>query len=825
MKLAWKLLKTDWRSGELPLLFAALFLAVVVVTGLTLFTERLQIMLAGESSQFLAADRVLNSPRPVNQAWLDKAGASGLQRAQHLSFQSMLYADEQPQLVSVKAADNPYPLRGELKYRQTHLGDIVSTQDGPQPGELWVESRLFSLLSLHIGDEVYIGDALLKITAELVSEPDRGAGFMSMGPRVLMHWDDIEKTAVVAEGSRLSYSYLFAGTAEQIAAYQEWLLPEMSDSEKWLDLENTQPTIATSLNRAKNFFLLASSIIVILASIAIAMASTRFSQRHIRQVAVLKTLGATASLIQSLYLRMLLIILAITLLLAWLFAWGVQEIVVQQVASSLKVEIPAIDLWPFALGFFVAALSLMAFALPPLLQLKHIPAISIFQLQVNAGAGLSRQSLGVAVAGLLAVLIVYTGQWLLGSLLLLSVVLIALLIALPAAFMLTRLGKVRLQASGWQMLALSNIKRRLKTNAIQTAVFAISLMLLLLIWGIKNTLFLQWQQQLPPQTPNYFLVNIQEEEWKDVQAWLATNKVKSETLYPMVRGRLVEINHQPVRDFVSKEELGRAGADRELNLSWAADLPPDNTLVEGEWWNDSNRKNGVSVEKKLAERLKIKLGDTLTFNLADESFSAKVSSIREVEWDRMRPNFYMLFTEPQLQPYPKTFMTSFWLPDAQQKLVTQLLKQFPTAVVIEIDTLIKQIRMIIDHVSLSLEIILVFVIMASLLVMIATVQSTLAERLRENTVIRALGGTRRLIAGSLFAEFAIIGFTAGLLATFGAEVVMLVLQTKVFDMALQLHPELWWVAPAGGVLIVGLAGFISARKVLQVAPMQLLREM
>ncbi len=825
MNLAWKLLKTDWRSGELPLLFSALFLAIVVVTGLTLFAERLQVMLAGESSQFLAADRVLSAPRPVKKEWLAEAQKLGLQQARHLSFQSMLYVDDQPQLVSVKAADDVYPLRGELKYRKTHLGDIVNTLDGPKPGELWVEARLFSLLPLQMGDEVYIGDARLKITAELVSEPDRGAGFMTMGPRVLMHWDDIEKTAVVSEGSRLGYSYLFAGSPGQISAYQEWLLPQLSESEKWLDLENTQPTIAIALARAKNFFLLASSIIVILASIAIAMASSRFSQRHIKQVAVLKTLGATAGLVQGLYLRMLLIILLVTVILAWLFAYGMQELVVQQVANNLKVTIPDISLWPFALGFFVAALCLLVFALPPLLQLKNIPAIRIFHLQGDSVSGFSRSSLAIAVVGLLAVLILYTQQWLLGSLLLLSVVVVCLLVALPAAWFFSRLGKVTMQASGWQTLALSNIKRRLKTNAIQTAIFAVSLMLLLLIGGIKNTLFIQWQQQLPPQTPNYFLVNIQEDELQSVKNWLEEKQVKTENLYPMVRGRLVEINSQPVREFVSKEELSRAGADRELNLSWAETLPPDNTLVEGEWWNKTNRQNGVSVEKKLAERLKIKLGDTLTFMLAAETFSAKVSSIREVEWDRMRPNFYMLFTEPQLKTYPKTFMTSFWLPDEKQKMVTQLLQQFPTAVVIEIDSLIKQIRMIIDHVSLALEIILVFVIIASLLVMIATVQNSLAERLRENTVIRALGGTRRLIAGSLFAEFAIIGLIAGVLATLGAEVVMLILQRKVFDMALQLHPGLWWVAPVAGVLIVGLAGFISARKVLQVAPMQLLREM
>lgn len=824
MSLSFKLLKTEWRAGELPLLFAALLLSVMVVTGLTLFIGRLQFMLAGESSQFLAADRVLSTPRPVQQGWLDEAGRRGLQQARHLQFQSMLYVGDQPQLVSVKAADDPYPLRGELKLRHQPHGSIITTQQGPAPGELWVEGRLFSLLPLKIGDQVYIGDALLTVTAELVSEPDRGAGFMTMGPRVLMHWDDIEKTAVVSEASRLTYSYLFAGTPAQIDDYRQWLLPQLTDSDKWLDLENTQPTIATALNRAERFFLLASSIVVILASLAIAMACLRFSQRHTRQVAVLKTLGATSGRVQGIYLQLLGTVLVLAIATGWLSGWGLQEVVVRQVAASLDVPVPAISAWPFVLGALVAGLALPGFALPPLLQLKQVPAVRIFQLQSDGIGGFTPRGLAFSAAGLLVILALYTREPLLAMLLLASVAGVAGIIALPAGWMLSHLGKTGMQASGWLTLAMSNIRRRLRTNALQTAVFAISLMLLLLIWGIKGTLFLQWQQQLPPKTPNFFLVNIQEGEWQAVNAWLQERQIQSELIYPMVRARLVEINGQAVREFVSKEELSRAGADRELNLSWADQLPPDNTLVEGEWWNDNNSESGVSVEQKLAERLQLKLGDRLTFMSGADTLTATVGSIRQVEWDRMRPNFYMLFTEPQLRDYPKTFMTSIWLPDNEHHRTTELLQAFPTAIVIDIDVMIKQIRRIIGHVSLALEIILVFVIVASLLVMMATVQGTLAQRLRENTVIRALGGTRRLIAGSLLAEFALMGLVAGILATVGAEAVMLVLQYKVFEMPLQLHPELWWIAPVAGTLIIGLAGFASASRVLRVAPMQLLRE-
>jgi len=431
----------------------------------------------------------------------------------------------------------------------------------------------------------------------------------------------------------------------------------------------------------------------------------------------------------------------------------------------------------------------------------------------------------MALLLLWVMLFIYTEQIWLSSLLVLGLLLLCLLVALPAVFLLKRIGKVRVSALGWFTLAKTNLQRRLAVNALQSAVFAISFMMLLLILGVKNNLFAQWQSQLPEKTPNYFLVNIQDSQWQPVNDWLANHAVESEHLYPMVRARLIDINQQAVREFVSKEELSRAGADRELNLSWSNTLPQDNRIVEGEWIASAeSTDNFVSIEQKIAAKLKIKVGDELTFMSGADRFSAKVSSIRSVEWDRMRPNFYILMNESQLKQYPKTYMTSFWLPSDKQALIPLLLKQFPTVVLIDIDVLIQQIRQIIHHVSLALELILVFVVIASFLVLLATTQQTLVERLHENTIIRAIGGTRRLICLSVVAEFAFIGLIAGLIATIGAELLLVLIQLKVFDMPISLHPELWWIAPLLGVVLIGIAGMLSARKVLKIAPMQLLRQ-
>ena len=824
MRLAWRLLRADWRAGELRLLLLALLLSITLVSGLTAFSERLQLMLIGESSQLLAADRALQSPREIDPAWLQKAQEIGLKQAVHVSFQSMLYAGDEPLLVSAKAASASYPLKGQIKLRHSLFGQTVTSAHGPPAGEAWAEAGLFSRLGLKLGDQVFIGDAPFTLSAELVSEPDRGAGSFSMGPRVLLNWQDVPATGVVKPGSRLRYQYLFAGSGEQIKAYENWLLPQLTDSYRWLDLENSQPTVAVALQRAKRFFMLASSIVIVLASVAVAMASQRYGQRHIQHVAVMKTLGAPSHQVLRTFVSLLMVLLLLALFGGWLCAYLLQQLILQQAAQTLQVDVPPLTLWPFALGFLSAVISVACFALPPFWRLQHVPAVSIFQQLHRWHFGLGWPQLLVSLTGLAMLLLLYTRQPLMAGLLLLSLLLVLGLILLPARWLLRRLHTVGMQAGSWMSLASANLRRHLFANALQMALLAISLMLLVVLWGVRDNLFDDWQRQLPERTPNFFLVNMTPEQLPAIQAWFDANRIATEAIYPMVRGRLVDINGEAVRTRVSKETLKRAGADRELNLSWSEALPPDNSIESGSWWNETNRHTGVSVESRLAERLGIKLGDTLTFMLAAERFNAEVVSLRKVEWDRMRPNFYMLFTETQLSAYPKNYMTSFWLADERHALVAELLQQYPTLVLIEVGSLIKQIQAIITHVSHALQLVFVFVLAGSILVMVATIQNSLDQRLRENTVIRALGGTRRLIVGALLGEFALLGLLAGLLATIAAELVLLALQHFLLNIPLQLHPGLWWVAPLLGSLLAAASGYLSAVRVVNTRPIQLLRD-
>ncbi|CAA0108627.1 Uncharacterised protein [BD1-7 clade bacterium] len=851
-KLALKQLATDWRSNRLQLLVVALILSVTVVAGLSAFVSRLEVMLVGQSSQFLAADRVLSDPYPANPELLQKATELGLQQASHLSFRSMLYKDDEPVLVSVKAASDRYPLKGELTYREGIDSPEITGQQGPELGTVWLEQRLWQQLGLKVGDPVYIGDALLRVNRLLVAEPDRGAGFITMGSRVLMHLDDVPATNVIQPGSRLTYHYLFAGDTNAIRDYEDWLLPQLSDSQRWLDLEKSQPTVATSLERAKRFFLLASSIVVVLASIAIAMASSRYARQHIKQVAVLKTLGMTSQRIQNLYLTMLVFLWLGVTFVGSLLAYGLQEVVIRYATASLDVAMPAISLQSFILGGVCALISLGCFALPPLITLKNIPAVRIFQLDATADIPVVWRSLAVAGIGLVALLIIYTHSPILSLLMLAGLVLLVFIVALPVRFLLGYLLSKGLRAGSFWSLAKANIQRRMTTNVVQVAVFATALMLLVTLIGVRDSLFTQWQNQLPEKTPNHFIVNLQKHELPIFDDWLAQLGLDSEPVaaYPMLRGRLIEVNGTPVTDRVSKEVFQRSGANRELNLSWSSQLPADNAIVEGEWFADgeavvervedaevigdvtsaedtATRAGpilGVSVESQLAERLNIVMGDELSFMVTAELVSARVTSIREVEWDRMHPNFYMMFAPRALDHMAHTYMTSFWVPDDRKTEVNQVMTMIPTSVVIDVAAVIQQIRSIVHHVSQALQLVLVFVMVGALVVMWATVQAGLDLRTKENTIIRALGGKRGLIIGSLLCEFALLGFIAGVVATIMSELILVVLQAFVFKLDFALHPEIWWIAPVMGIVMVGAGGYLSARRVVSTTPMELLRE-
>lgn len=829
-----RLLWRDWRGGELGILAAAIVIAVAIVTGISLFADRLQQAIQAQSSHFLAADRVLQSPRPIQPRWLLRSQALGLQTAEVAHFQSMVFASEAEdstmQLASVKAVSSSYPLRGTLVVSDVAFGAAAAIAGAPKPGEAWLDSRLLPLLELSMGDVLYVGEARLRIARVVISEPDRGSSFNSFGPRVLINSADIAATNIIQPGSRVEYRYLFAGEAPVLERYGQWLQPQLLPGQKWLGLKDSQPRIAQSLQRAEQFLLLAGSLGVGLAGIAIALAARRYSERHYDYVAMMKTLGASAARIMSIYSLNLLLLALISTLAGCLIGWLIQYlfILILQDYFSLA-AVPAITLRPFLLGGITALVCLLAFALPPLASLLAITPLRVLRRDIQQQGVNAVISYGLGLAGIGLLMLWYSANLKLTLAVLAGVGLTFIVIGGAAWYLLRGATTVGMQAGSIWRLALASMRRRGFQNSVQAVIFSLAIMLLLMLVLLRSSLIEDWKVQLPAGTPNHFLINVAASEVNAVASMLDQQQLLAETIYPIVRGRLTRINNQPVNSLTIGSDSSRSGQsdslDRELSMTWSASLPAANKLVAGQWWNSESQRAELSIEQGLAQQLGVNLGDQLQFQIGSEVLVVSVSSIRSLHWDSMRPNFFMIFPPELLRQYPATYITSFYLPEEKKQFLNQFLRRFPTITVLEMDAVIKQIRSIINQVSRAVELVLGLIIISGLLVLVATVQASLDSRFQESAILRTLGASRALVLGSLAIEFAALGLLAGLLAAFSAEVAVFGLQQYVLDMEYTAHPWVWLAGPVLGALLIGSAGYFTCRKVVSRPPVQVLAQL
>ena len=827
-----RLLWRDWRGGELGILAAAIITAVAIVTGISLFTERLQQGINAQSTHFLAADRVLTSSRPVDEEWLAYATGLGLEQARVMRFQSVVYAgadaDAAMQLVSINAVSDAYPLRGEVELSDRPFVAGVKSQEAPAAGSVWVDSRLLPMLDLSIGDTLYVGEAPLIIRKVIVSEPDGGSSMFSFGPRLMMNLADIDATRIVQPGSRVSYRYLFAGDLTRLNQYGDWLQKKMQPSHKWLELKDSQPRIGRSLERAEKFLLLAGSLGVGLAGIAIALAARRYSERHYDYVAMMKSLGASSNRVLFIYISNLLVLGVAALLVGCVVGWGIQELFIGLLQEYLQITtVPLVTLKPFLVGSVTALVCLLVFAVPPLLGLQGVSPLRVLRRDLPQHSLSNMLSYGLGVAGIAALMFWYSGNFILTVAVLGGVLLTCCIVGVIAWYVLRGTANVGMQAGSSWRLALASMRRRGVANAVQIVIFSLAIMLLLMLGLVRTSLIEEWQLQLPDGTPNHYLLNVAADEVTKVEQLLDEQNLPREVAYPLIRGRLTAVNAFDINERVAQTDPTLAHSiDRELNLTWADAIPADNILLQGQWWQQGGEAAAeVSIESRLAERLQLKVGDSLTFTIGSQLLHVRLSSIRQLDWETMKPNFYMVFPPALLKQYPATYMTSFYLPAEKKHFLNAFLRQFPTITVIEMDAVIKQIRTIVEQVSGAIELVLGLIVVSGLLVLVASVQASLDSRFQESAILRTLGAKRGLVLGSLAIEFSLLGFMAGLLAAFSAELVVYVLQEFVLEMNYIAHPWVWLVGPVLGAILIGSAGYITCRKVVNTPPIQVLRDL
>lgn len=823
--LALRQLLRDARTSEVRVLFFALLVAVAASSAIGYFGARLNGAMQLRASEFLGADLVLQGSSPAREEQIRAGNAAGLRHAHLVEFTSVVGSDSGIQLSSVKAADAAYPLRGQLRSAATPYAQ-EAPGGGPAPGEAWVEARLLVALGLSIGDSVDVGMKTLRMSRVLTYEPDRAGNFYSLTPRVLMNIADLDATGVIQPGSRVSYRDLWRGTPEALAQYRQNVGSALAANQRLLDTRDGNRQVGGALGKAERYLNMASLVAVLLAGVAVALSASRYATRRLDSSALLRCLGLSRHQVLGLYCLQLALLGLTAAVAGALLGWLAQMGLLRLLQGLVPSEVPPGGVAPALAGIGTGLVALAGFALPPLAALGRVPPLRVLRRDLLP---LPPSSWMVYGAALLALGLI---MWRLSLDLLLTFALLggglfaALLLGGLLLLLLRSLRHLLAEAPLAWRLGLGQLLRHPLAAAGQALAFGLILLAMALVALLRVELLDSWQAQLPKDAPNHFALNILPDEREPFAQRLQTINATAAPLYPVMPGRLTHINGQPVRQRVSKESTGERAVQRDLSLTWAAELPQGNTLSAGRWWDASPAAGGVpgvSVEAQLAESLKLKLGDLLDFDIGGQQRQARVSSLRAVHWDSFQPNFYMIFQPGTLQGLPATYLTSFYLAPGHDLEVVTLSRAFPAVTILQVDALLAQLRSILAQVTLAVEYVLLFVLAAGLAVLFAGLQATLDERIRQGALLRALGAARPLLVKARRIEFGLLGAVSGLLAAVGCEVITWVLYRYAFDLAWAPHPWLL-VVPVAGALLVGGAGVLGTRRALNASPLAVLRE-
>ena len=833
VKLAFKLFSREFRRGELTIIFAAIALAVLTVFSLSAITERIGLNIAQKSSDFIAADRRLSSNHAVDSKLLTKANEFGLKTAKVLYFDSMLFANDELVLGSVKAGSEAYPLKGKLTIKDTLTGQAYEVDTGPKSGSIWLSEGLFYTLDVKVGDSVELGAGVFNVSKVLIKEPDAPFFSLSGNKRVLLSYDDIPTTKAVQAGSRVFHRLLFAGNEQQLSDYYAWLKPQLKSNQSWQGIKDRQSPLGTNLDRAERFLLLAGLFGIMLAAVAMAVSAKRYCERQYDPVAMMKTLGGSRKVIRNIFLLHLCLVTVFSIVAGLLLGYVLQTVGADYLAKFMGAELPQAGIRPWLLSSFIGLVCALMFSLKPLLDLFDIPPLRVLRRNLGDELALSRVHI------LLSFMTIFVLMWLFSGEIITTLILFAsTLLVIAILFAISRLlfaagRKLGLRPGSSWSLAIATLQKRANANAIQLISFALAIKLMLFLVVLKNDIISDWQMQVPPNAPNMFIINISEQEVEPINTFFTDNNIAHEAFYPVFSGRVDAVNGEEFSRGVSKQEdeekneKAREGVNREPNLTWLDSLPEGNEITEGKWFTDGNTGSDeieVSVFDGWRETLGLKLGDTITLLVNEKSIEAKVTSFRSVDWGSLKPNFVMILSPNMAGMVPVTYFSAAKLEDKHTKDISQLLQRYPTISMIDIKSQIEQAQSIIAQVSLAIGFVLSIVLISGALVLISQVQASLAERMQEVVILRTLGAKGRLIKLATLYEFMLLGAIAGLVAAVVSDVALLVIQQQLFNVDGRLHPYIWALGPLSGAMFVSTIGYFMVARTMRQNTQGLLRK-
>ncbi len=846
--LAWRQTLRDFRAGELRLLALAVVLAVAALTAVGFFADRLNNGLQRDARQLLGGDAIVSSDKPTPAELLAQAEQMGLRIAQSVSFPSMGRAPDSKggasRLVAVKAVTPSYPLRGQLQLQAAAGAAVTTVAAAPDPGSVWVDAALLDALQLKVGDPLLLGDATLTIARIIVTEPDRGAGFMSFAPRVMLALTDLPATGLVQPASRLNYRLAVAGPAALSAARGDALVRDFVRAVgqriqaaplrgvQVESLDSGRPEMRQALDRAEKFLNLVALLAALLAAVAVGIAARDFASRHLDDCAMLRVLGLSQRRIAGAYASEFVLVGVAASAAGVLIGFCVHFVFVLLLKGLVQAELPAPGIWPALFGLGVGLTLLLGFGLPPVLQLAKVPPLRVIRRDVGA---IKASSLGVLAAGTLGfvgLLMAVSSDLKMG---LIAVGGFAVAIALFAllAWLAVRLLRRAVPDAGtprwwtlgasaprWLVLATRQIAARPAFAVLQVSALSVGLLALVLLVLLRTDLISSWRQATPPDAPNRFVINLQPDQGDAFKAQLAAAGVAKYDWFPMIRGRLEAINGKPVTGADFSEERARRLAEREFNLSFSPVNPPHNQIVAGRWSDDAD---GLSVEEGLAAQLGLKLGDTLRFDVAGQPASGRITSLRKVDWGSMRVNFFVLFTRAQMPDVPVSYISAFKAPAGQAGFDNRLSRDFPNITNVDISASVAQVQRVLDQVIRAVEFLFGFTLAAGLVVLFAAITATREARSREFAIMRAMGASARLLGQVQRTELLGVGALAGLLASSAAMAVGWLLARYAFDFAWNPSPWVPLIGTLAGAVLALAAGWWGLREVLRRPVLETLR--
>jgi putative ABC transport system permease protein len=825
LRFALRNLWRDLKSGELSVLLLALMIAVLSLTAVGFFISRVAAGVSAQAAEVLAADLRLESSMPIPQRYYSDAEARGLKTAKILSFPTAIFNGGENQLVAFNAVSQNYPLRGHVRIADAPFGVARETGQVPGKGEVWLDARIMAQLQVALGTSIHIGAAAFRVTQVLDYRPDQGGGFANLAPAALINYDDLDATQLIQPGSRANYYALFAGNTDTVADFRGYLKQAKTPAERIDDVAGSSRQLSSAIDRATRFLNLASLAAVLLAAIAVAMGARRYAARHIDTVALMKCMGASQNFVLWVSLVELTLLALFAVVIGSAFGYLGQLVLAWLLKSLIRGILPGASLAPLPIALGTVMAMLIGFASPPLLQLKNTPPARVLRKSVSAPPLRYGVSYLLALGALVAILwgLVHDTELVLGVLA--GVLGVGLVLALAGYGLVRLTGRLRGGVGVAWRYGLANVSRRGGGSVVQIVAFGLGLMVLLLLAVVRGDLLADWRRSLPANVPNNFLINIRPDERQALQNFLDAHQFGKPALYPMIRARMTAINSENAAELKSRGEAARGYIDREQNLTWSATLMEDNQLTAGRWWTAADAgKPLVSVSSEYAEALKLQVGDKLSFDVAGEPLTVEVSSIRKIRWDSFRPNFFLVFPPGLLDGAAGTYMTAIYLTAAQRPALADLVRQFPTVSVFDVDAILKQIREIIDRASLAVQYVFLFTLVAGVIVLLAAVQSTRDERRYESAMLRTLGASRMTVLQGVAAEFSALGFLSGTLAAIGATGIGMLLARRLFSLEYTLDPWVWVAGLVCGTVLVGLSGTLATRSVINTPPIVTLRD-